>query len=89
MTGRIRRVAWTQPQLCGDCHTTTPDGWQELKYSKGGPYIEKRCGPCAEVHYGKALPVLADDGPKKKGRTGPAKAADKEMTEAPLLGLAG
>ncbi len=82
-------IAWTQPQHCGDCSMTVPEGWQELKYSSGGPYLEKRCCSCAEVHYGNALSNLADDLPKKVRRSGQNKKTDKPMTEAPLLGLAG
>lgn len=86
----ITKGDWKNPQLCCDCRCETYDGWQELKYSGGGPYLEKRCGPCAEAHYGKTLPELADDLSKKKRRSGQTKATDKKMmTEAPLLGLTG
>lgn len=81
-------VTWTQPQHCCDCKGLAHGGYQELKYSEGGPYLEKRCAPCAEVHYADALPMLAMDIPKApRGQSRPA-AADT-MTPAPLLGLAG
>lgn len=82
-------VHWNQPQVCGDCRIEVPDGWQELKTSEGGPYLEKRCGPCAEVHYGDALPELVNDISKAKRNSGRNKAADEPMIPAPLLGLAG
>ncbi len=45
-------MEWKSPQICGDCREMASEGWQELKYSAGGPYIEKRCNPCANRHYG-------------------------------------
>jgi hypothetical protein len=86
----LTHITWTQPQICGDCHSMVPDGWQELKKSDGGPYIEKRCGPCAEVHYGNALPELVMDLPKKTKRSGKAEKAVSELDCSPLLlGLTG
>lgn len=48
-------MEWKTPQICLDCRTLVEEGWQELKRSGGGHYIEKRCGPCAEEHYGKTF----------------------------------
>lgn len=81
-------VTWTQPQLCCDCHRAAKQGWQELKHSEGGPYLEKRCGPCAEVHYGDTLPLLAHDLSKAKRHKVSAKKDDEAITP-PMLGLAG
>lgn len=84
----IIRVAWTQPQICEDCHHSAPEGWQELKYSNGGAYLEKRCAPCAEVHYGDALPELANDISKAKRAKSGTKTDDKQIAP-PMLGMAG
>lgn len=86
--GHLIAVSWNQPQLCCDCHRFAAAGTQELKYSDGGPYLEKRCAPCAEVRYADALPMLALDIQKVSRRKGRSETADT-MTPAPLLGLAG
>ncbi len=85
----VIRYIWNQPQICGDCLKSVAAGWQELKKSAGGPYLEKRCDSCAEVHYGDALPELADYIPKAKRIAGRTAADDKRMSQAPLLGMAG
>lgn len=90
MSINITRPDWDKPHLCRDCHHFTAEGWQELKYSTGGPYLEKRCDPCAEVHYGDALPELVNDIPKKKRRSGQTEKTIQSIDSSPLLlGLTG
>lgn len=81
---KLQAETWSQPQICGDCHIHAAEGYQELKYSPGGPHLEKRCRPCAISHYGKGA-VDQADAEKKKSR----KKAEKDMEYAPLLGRTG
>lgn len=88
--GILTHITWNQPQICVDCRKAIPQGWQELKKSAGGLYLEKRCGPCAEVHYGEALPELVMDLPKKTKDAGRPEKTAGDLTDTPLLlGLTG
>lgn len=76
-------IEWKTPQVCRDCKEDAAEGWQEVKRSPGGHYLEKRCNPCGIIHYGKA--VLDQLGAPTKKKMAGHKAGDTEMTEAPLL----